>query len=89
VTPVRRWSRRAIGVLTVVVALGGVGVAPLVAVADDEDPRPTEWPTVQAPTEGGASQSDPQPTELPTVKKPDSVGDEDPAPTDWPAPVAN
>jgi hypothetical protein len=70
-----------------VVALAGM--APLVAVADDEDPRPTEWPTVQAPTEGGADQSDPEPTDLPTVNKPDSVGDEDPGPTEWPAPVAN
>lgn len=86
----RRW-RRALGVTTAVVALSGFGVAPLVAVAvaDDEDPRPTEWPTVKAPTEGGADQSDPKPTDLPTIKKPDAVGDEDPVPTEWPAPAAN
>ena len=89
-TPVRRrWWRRAVGVVTVVVALGGFGVAPLAAVADDEDPRPTEWPTVRAPTEGGADQSDPEPTELPTVKEPEPGSSEDPEPTEWPAPVAN
>ncbi|QNE19802.1 hypothetical protein F1D05_20140 [Kribbella qitaiheensis] len=70
--------------MVVLVALSGFGLAP--AVADDEDPRPTDWPSVKAPTEGGAGQSDPEPTELPTIKKPDSPGDEDPGPTEWPAP---
>jgi hypothetical protein len=85
-TPVRRWPR-AVGLVAVVVAL--LGVAPLVAVAADEDPQPTEWPTVRTPTEGGADQSDPEPAKLPTVKNADSVGDEDPGPTKWPAPTEN
>jgi hypothetical protein len=83
-----RAVRRGMGVLAAVLVLG-FGLAPLSAVADDEDPRPTEWPTVKAPTEGGADQSDPRPTALPTVKQPGAVGDEDPKPPEWPAPDQN
>ncbi|TDU89963.1 hypothetical protein EV138_3544 [Kribbella voronezhensis] len=80
-----RRRRRLVGVLTAVVLLNGVGVTP--ALADDEDPAPTNWPTVRAPTEGGADQSDPEPTEMPTVKQPDPGNADDPEPTEWPAPT--
>ena len=82
-------ARRGMSVLTAVLVLGGFGITPLMAAADDEDPRPTEWPTVKPPTEGGADQSDPRPTELPTVKQQGAVGDEDPRPPEWPAPEQN
>ncbi len=73
------------GVLTAVALFSGVGVTP--ALADDEDPTPTSWPTVQPPTEGGADQSDPKPTQMPTIKQPDPGSSDDPEPTEWPAPT--
>jgi hypothetical protein len=69
-----------------VVAVVSLTVPALTAAADD-DPEPSDWPTLVKPVEGGSDQSDPEPASWPSVAKPDIGQAEDPTPPAWPAPV--
>ncbi|ONI67878.1 hypothetical protein BWI15_32935 [Kribbella sp. ALI-6-A] len=50
-----------------------------------DEPKPTNWPTVDKPT-GSLSQSDPKPVSLPTVAPPEAGQGSDPRPLSWPTP---
>jgi hypothetical protein len=50
-----------------------------------DEPKPTNWPTVDKPT-GSVNQSDPKPVSLPTVAKPETGQGSDPRPLNWPTP---
>lgn len=59
------------------------------AIADDNEPSPTSWPTVAVVDAGSAAE--PQPTEWPTPSGSDSGDSQatEPQPVDWPTPNQN
>ncbi|MGZ0149942.1 hypothetical protein ACXJJ3_22975 [Kribbella sp. WER1] len=59
------------------------------ALADNEEPTPTAWPTVTVVEQGSAAE--PQPVDWPSPPSSDSVKGEatEPQPTDWPSPQQN
>ncbi|WP_427887414.1 hypothetical protein ACQHIV_31115 [Kribbella sp. GL6] len=59
------------------------------ALADDNEPSPTTWPTVTVVDQGSAAE--PAPTEWPTLSTSDSAGGQasEPQPVDWPTPAQN
>jgi hypothetical protein len=68
-----------------VLAVLGLLLSPLTAAADD-DPSPTDWPSIKKPTDGNSGQPDPEPANWPEVIKPAVGAAEDPPLTAWPAP---
>jgi hypothetical protein len=56
------------------------------ALADGNEPVPSEWPTVAVPTEGDGGTAQPAPVQWPAVTQPDDAGQSasEPAPTEWP-----
>lgn len=58
-----------------------------VAVAAEDDPAPTAWPTIAKPATSESGTSDPQPETRPTVARPEQGSDEDPTPPTWPVPT--
>ena len=78
-----RWSVRA------VVPLAAVGVLLMPsaqALADDNQPVPTEWPTVALPDDNNSEAAQPAPVEWPAVTTSDDTSDSssEPAPVEWP-----
>jgi hypothetical protein len=71
-----------------VAAVLGLMVPTLTAAADD-DPGPSQWPTIAKPDNAGGGVSDPEPGTRPTVVMPDVGQGEDPSPPVWPVPVQN
>jgi hypothetical protein len=70
-------------------ALAAVGVLLLPsaqALADDNEPAPTEWPTVALPDDNDGEAAQPAPAEWPAVAKPDDSSDSssEPGPVEWP-----
>ncbi|TWD80505.1 hypothetical protein FB561_1583 [Kribbella amoyensis] len=67
----------------------GLALAPAVAVAGglEDDPTPSDWPTIAAPVDDRGGASDPMPEAQPTVAKPNEGSSNDPQPSDWPTPV--
>ncbi|ADB35985.1 hypothetical protein Kfla_6997 [Kribbella flavida DSM 17836] len=70
------------GLVSAVLALAPASAG---AAGLDNEPQPTNWPTVDKPT-GSVSQSDPRPVSRPTVAKPEPGQGNDPRPLSWPAP---
>ncbi|WP_329004488.1 hypothetical protein OHA18_13950 [Kribbella sp. NBC_00709] len=72
--------------------LGALAVAGLLlmpsapALADDNEPAPTEWPTVAVPDDSDGEAAQPAPAEWPAVTKPGDTSDSstEPAPAEWP-----
>jgi hypothetical protein len=58
--------KRATRVLSALAAVGVLLVPSARALADNNEPEPTEWPTVVQPQQDGQS-SEPEPTDWPTV----------------------
>jgi hypothetical protein len=56
------------------------------ALADDNEPAPTEWPTVALPDDNDGEAAQPAPVEWPAVAKSDDSSDSssEPAPAEWP-----
>ncbi|MFD3404466.1 hypothetical protein ACFWUU_27495 [Kribbella sp. NPDC058693] len=54
--------------------------------ADDNEPAPTEWPTVALPDDNDGEAAQPAPAEWPAVAKPDDTSDSssEPGPVEWP-----
>lgn len=72
-----------------VLTLAAVGVLLLPsaqALADDNEPAPTEWPTVALPDDNDSEAAQPAPAEWPAVAKPDDTSDNssEPGPVEWP-----
>ena len=83
--------RRSLRFVATVVAVVSLTVpalmVPTLTAAADDDPQPSEWPTLVKPVDGGSDQSDPEPASWPSVVKPEIGQAEDPTPPTWPAPV--
>lgn len=71
----------AAGILAVLVL-----AVPAVTAAAEDDPAPTDWPTIAKPVDSDSGSSDPQPASRPTVSPPQLDSNDDPTPPDWPAP---
>jgi hypothetical protein len=56
------------------------------ALADDNEPVPSEWPTVALPDDNDGEAAQPAPAEWPAVAKPDDTSDSssEPGPVEWP-----
>lgn len=63
-----RWTRRAARITGTLLAVG-ILLAPSQAVADGIEPKPVDWPTVQAPDAQGEA-TEPKPVEWPAPQEP-------------------